>query len=273
MAGAHERLARGSGWRSGSRARARARRRAPPRRAAGTARRGSASAWSHLAGEHEPADVARGDDLAVDLQQRRARRVAKRSSAASRRGSPWARWPKRKFSPTDTCVRAERADQHVVDELLRAARWRTRRRTGSRSAPARPSAAISSALTVERRQQLRRVLRRDHRRPGAARRSARCRRRAITSRWPRCTPSKVPTATLRARGARRRAARVIFTAAQPIASRRRAAARAAWRSVASACSSGDQRRLARHGSPRSRRRAPRRATSNGPIAVRRSSRQ
>ena len=65
---------------------------------------------------------------------------------AAARGSPCALWPKRKFSPTETRVGAERADEHVVDELLGRALARTRRRTGSRSAPARPATAISSAL-------------------------------------------------------------------------------------------------------------------------------
>ena len=45
-------------------------------------------------------------------------RVSKRPSAASISGSPAARCPKRKFSPTDTRVACRRSHQNVVDELL-----------------------------------------------------------------------------------------------------------------------------------------------------------
>ena len=44
-------------------------------------------------------------------------RVSKRSSPASSAGSPLALWPKRKFSPTETCVALQRVDEDLVDEL------------------------------------------------------------------------------------------------------------------------------------------------------------
>ena len=119
-------------------------------------------------------------------------RVSKRVvGGAAAAASPFALWPKRKFSPTQTCVApsrststwsmkscasraAKRAVERDDDELLR-----------------RRARAISSALRVERRQQLR--LGCPARRPtaGAARRSATVSAPRITSRWPRCTPSNV----------------------------------------------------------------------------------
>ena len=105
----------------------------------------------------------RGDDLARPARPARRRAVSNASCARSSAASPRARWPKRKFSPTDTrcapsrststwsmnsCARlgGERAVERDHDELAR------------RRAP-----AIRSALAVERGQQLRRGVGRDHR--------------------------------------------------------------------------------------------------------------
>ena len=50
--------------------------------------------------------------------------VVSRSAASARSisASPWALWPKRKFSPTDYVRGLEGLDEHVLDEVLRAAR-------------------------------------------------------------------------------------------------------------------------------------------------------
>ena len=80
--------------------------------------------------------------------------------ARSRSASPLALWPKRKFSPTDTSVGAELADEHVVDELLRP--------LGGERAVERDHHELAHAeagdqvgLDVERGQQLRRGVGRD----------------------------------------------------------------------------------------------------------------
>ena len=95
--------------------------------------------------------------------------------------------------------RAERADEHLVDELLRRARGERARRTGSRRAPARRATRSSCALRAG----------------SVSSRGAAPGRMTVvgcgsnvstvsaprmTSRWPRCTPSNVPTATRRGRG-------------------------------------------------------------------------
>ena len=74
-----------------------------------------------LAGEHEPADVAGGDDLAVDLQQRRPRVCEKRSSSASIRGIALGAVAEAEVLADRDVRGAERADEHLVDELPRAA--------------------------------------------------------------------------------------------------------------------------------------------------------
>ena len=68
-------------------------------------------------------------------------RVSKRGSARSSSASPRAWWPKRKFSPTLTCVGAERADEHVVDEALRRCARRTSRSNGMTTSSRDPERA------------------------------------------------------------------------------------------------------------------------------------
>ena len=103
---------------------------------------------------------------------------------------------------------------------------------------------------------------------------------AITSRWPRCTPSKVPTATLRSAARSTSGRRVTFTAPKPRCSpvlgpprparargRGRRARRGGLQPLSSAASSSSPagQLVPRSGG------AMASATSNGPIAVRRSS--
>ena len=106
----------------------------------------------------------RGDDLAVDLDQRRRRAVSNASwRAQQRRRRPWPGGRSGSSRPPTPASAPSALDQHVVDELLRRLRRRTRGRTGSRPARATPSPAIRSALIVERGEQLRRGLGRDDR--------------------------------------------------------------------------------------------------------------
>ena len=154
------------------------------------------AASSTCAGRHQAADVRRGHDLAVELDQLddarlervlggQQRRVAARAccrSGSSRRPTR-ARASRRATSTwsMNSCAvcGGERAVERDHDQLLDAERGDQVR------------------LLLERREQLRR--RPPARRPcaGAARRSARLSASRITSRWPMCTPSNSPTARRR----------------------------------------------------------------------------
>ena len=176
-----------------------------PRRAAGSGSPSSRLASATLAGQHQPADVARGDDLAVDFEQRvhdgREARRRPRSSSRVALGACGRSGSSRRPTPR----RAERADEHVVDELARRCARRTRRRRGSRSSPRRRATATSSALRSSV-VSSRGVCCGATTDTGWGSNVSTLSAPAITSRWPRWTPSKVPTATLRAlHGARRRA--------------------------------------------------------------------
>ena len=96
--------------------------------------------------------------------------------------------------------RAEPLDEHAVDELVARSARRTRRRTGRRRAPATPSPATSSALRSSVVSSSGARGGRDRPTAGAGRTSGRVSAPRMTSRWPRWTPSKVPTATRRGRG-------------------------------------------------------------------------
>ncbi len=180
--------------------------------------------------------------------------VSKRSSAASSRGSPCALWPKRKFSPIDTCAGAERADEHVVDELPARSAAANSASKGITISSRTPSEAISSALRSSVVSSLG-VCWGATTDTGCGSNVSTLSAPVITSRWPRCTPSKVPTATLRAAARSTSGRRVTFTAAQTIWRARRAPDRARSRGGS------------RHGSPRGGGATASR-TSNGPIAVR-----
>ena len=121
-----------------------------------------------------------------------------RAAAPGRRA---ARWPKRKFSPTDTRVACSRLDEHLVDELLRALRARSGRRTGSRPARRRRASAISSALASRLVSSFGAASGRITA-SGCGSNVSTVSLPAITSRWPRWTPSNSPTATRRGRGSR-----------------------------------------------------------------------
>ena len=129
-----------------ARACARACRRAPPRRRRRTARRAAASACC----TRPPATRPRmwlEETISPSTSSSGTTRVSKRSSAREQsRRRPGARWPKRKFSPTETCVAPSALDEHVVDEVLGAARGEVAVERDRRRAPRRPSDAISSAL-------------------------------------------------------------------------------------------------------------------------------
>ena len=70
--------------------------------------------------QHEAADVRGGDDLAVRLDERHDARL-EALVRLQQRVSPCARWPKRKFSPIETRVARSVLDEHVLDEVGRAA--------------------------------------------------------------------------------------------------------------------------------------------------------
>ena len=72
-------------------------------------------------------------------------RVSNAASARSSAVSPLARWPKRKFSPTDTRSAPTRLDQHVLDELLRRCDEKTPS-NGTTTSSVTPRPATRSAL-------------------------------------------------------------------------------------------------------------------------------
>ena len=102
---------------------------------------------------------------------------------------------------------AERAGEHLVAEVLRAQLRESSAVKGITTISSTPSAATRSIFSVGGGQQLRRLAGAQHpqrmRVEGHHRRAwRRCARgpvgaAAITCRWPRCTPSKVPSATAR----------------------------------------------------------------------------
>ena len=268
VAGADERLVGHAGWRSGSRARARARRRARPRRAAGRAR--PAAGWPRVTSpaSTQPADVARGDDLAVDLEQRVHDRLEAPVGGEQLRVALGACGRSGSSRRPTTCLAPSAPTSTSSMNSSRRARGEVARRRGSRSAPATPSAAISSAL-----------------------------RSSVVSSFGVCWGATTDTgcgsnvSTLSAprdhlavaevhavEGADGDAARAsaldvgqagdLHGRTKPIAARRARAGVARGRSLRARSAGGIA-----PGLPARRRRARRRATSNGPIAVRRSSRQ
>ena len=97
-----------------------------------------------LAGRHQAADVAGGDDLAVHLQQRLhdglEALVGRQQARVALRAVPEA-----EVLPDRHPHRAERLHQHVVDELARAALCEAWSK-GITISSCTPSAAISSAF-------------------------------------------------------------------------------------------------------------------------------
>ena len=242
--------------------------------------------------------MARGDDLAVDLQQRLDARLE------ARVGAQHVGVALRLVAEAEVLAHRdvrgpERLDEHVVEELLRAALGELAvERDDDQLLDAEPGDELGLAL--ERRQQPRR-------RPGATTDGG-CGSKVrtvsaprMTSRWPRWTPSNVPTATRRGRGSTS-GSRVTFMRAEaygrleqrrPRAARRwrsgrrrRAAATGpsaarrggdrhavAARRASSPASRDDRQDRAQHVAERASRSGSASATANGPIAVRRSSSQ
>ncbi len=116
---------------------------------------------AQLAGEHKAADMARGDDLAVDLEQgvhgRREALVGLQQPRVALRLVPEA-----EVLADRDAARAERADEHVLDELLRRALGEAGvERDHDKLLHAERGDQLG--LARGRRQQLRRVLWRDNR--------------------------------------------------------------------------------------------------------------
>ena len=145
-----------------------------------------------VAGRDQRADPGRGDGLAVHLDQRHDR-VSNSSREASISGSPFALAPKRKFSPTETCLAPSFSTRILLDELLGGdLRELLVERDHDQLLDA--EAVDHVALDLERHDQLRRRLRVDH--------LERVRLEGEHGvgvvdhrRWPMWTPSKVPIAT------------------------------------------------------------------------------
>ena len=83
----------------------------------------------HGAAADQAADVAGGDDLAVDLQQRRDAGLEARVGA-QQSASPCGLVAEAEVLADRDVRRLQRADEDVVDELLRRCARRTRGRTG-----------------------------------------------------------------------------------------------------------------------------------------------
>ena len=205
-----DRVARASGWRSACRARGRARRPARPCPRAGTARRAARAAAATSPRSSSSRMRRRGDGLAVVLDQRHDRRsrtpAAPRSSSASPRGAvaeaevlPHAdvagaracrRARRRRTPPASSCenssVNGITTSSSTPSSAIRSALTRGR---ASAAAAGRPGCSTwsgcGSNVTTRGRDAVRA-------RPARA-------RSPITRRWPRWTPSKVPTASARAR--------------------------------------------------------------------------
>ena len=154
---------RARGWRSGSRACARACRRArrsprssngaPSSRAASLDRRRSRPARGCASRRRSrrrprPASTTRVSNAVLRAQQRRRRRCA--------------RWPKRKFSPTDTCV-APSCSTSTWSMNSCGVCAANAPSNGITTSSSTPSAGDQVGLLLERGQQLRRRLGRDDR--------------------------------------------------------------------------------------------------------------
>ncbi len=114
-----------------------------------------------LAGRHQAADMARGDDLAIDLQQRLhdglKAFVSSQQLRIALRTVPEAEVLPHRHPDRPQCL-----DQHPVDELARAA-LREGVVEGNHDQLLHAERRDQLGLHRKRRQQLRRVLRRHHR--------------------------------------------------------------------------------------------------------------
>ena len=179
--------------------------------------------------------------------------VRNRSSADSSAESPCALWPKRKFSPIATCV-APSAPTSTSSMNSAAEQAANPRSNGITTSSLTPSSATSSALRVSVVSSLG-VCWGATTDTGCGSNVSTLSDPSITARWPRCTPSKVPTATLRSIPRSTSDRRMTFTAAETIAPRRRADARlrrARARDPARAAAAAPTSALARAARPRPR---------------------
>ncbi len=114
-----------------------------------------------LPGQHETANVAGGDDLAIDLQQRvhdgREALIGEQQA-----GIALSLVPEAEVLADRDLTGTERADEHVVDELRGGALGELGVE-GDHDQLLDTQLGEQLGLALERRQQLRRVLRRDHR--------------------------------------------------------------------------------------------------------------
>ena len=152
-----------------------------------------------VAGRDQRPDVAGGDDLAVDLDQRHHPRLEAAVGGQHLRVAGGA-VAEAEVLPHRHVGRPQPLDQHVVDELRRALGGELRRRTRSPPAPAPRARSISSALRSRLVSSLGVAWGRITA-SGWGSKVSTVSLPAITSRWPRWTPSNSPTATRRGRGA------------------------------------------------------------------------
>ena len=124
--------------------------------------------------------------------------VSKRSSAAAARESPCGAAPEAEVLADRDLAGAECADEHVVDELARRGRAANSASKGITIISCTPSEATSSALRSED-VSSRGVCWGETTDTGWGSKVSTLSAPAMTSRWPRWTPSNVPTAMLRAR--------------------------------------------------------------------------
>ena len=138
------------------------------------------------------------DTTSPSTSSRSTTRVSKRVSARSSSSSPAALWPKRKFSPTLTCSACSVPTRTSSMKLcaLRAANSSSNGMTTNSWTPRSPMSSALRSSVVSRRGA-----------PPGATIAAGCGSKVttvsaprMTSRWPRWTPSKVPTAIRRGRG-------------------------------------------------------------------------
>ena len=146
-----------------------------------------------LAGQHEPADVRGGDDLALDLDERHdARLEARRRRRSSSRVALRAVAEAEVLADRDA-RRLQRLDEHVVDEVLGAA-LRERSSNGITTSSSTPSSATSSALRSSVVSSFGAASGRTTA-SGCGSNVRTVSLPSITARWPRWTPSNSPTAT------------------------------------------------------------------------------
>ena len=106
----------------------------------------------HVTRRHEPADVSRGDDLAVQLDEPGDARL-ERVLGGQQLASPRARCPKRKFSPTETRSAPRRSTSSR--SMNSSGDWAANEPSnGMTTSSSHPEAGDQVGLRLERHQQL-----------------------------------------------------------------------------------------------------------------------